>query len=704
MLLVGCVADPKPRLDLDNLDGGLDARIVDARAPDAPAAVDVGVDADQAVAEDAAFADAVAPPDRGPDAQPDMAVGLDSAVPAPDAALDAALPALDAQPDPDAAELDAALDPDAAEPDAAVLHPDADAPDADPDADVLEPDGALPDAAVAPTRFITGQAEAADDRVAVTVQGGGRSVDAVDGRFRLGPLPAGEIELRFSAPAHQTERRTVVLAEDADLALEEAQLLYRGTRVAQSASRLYFRFDDAWLLWEADGSLALTELPLIAPRVLIEDNHEVMLGFVPGEDAVVVRRRTMPGLAGDLDLVPLDGSDPTALFVEAQPWVRWVGGEAMAMVHTRDALSRLEVVVPGEATRVLAEGVPWLLVTQLADGLLAWAALSEDGERFDLFLGDLDGAPPQQITEPESRATDAFLSTTPDRAGLLWLTPEHTLWRWTPDGGAEALADTVLASPRPRFLADGRLLFWRAGETAQSLFVLEPEGERLLVAEATSSTFQPVGVGFFVVQPGVGLWHGTFDGPALGTVIPAEAVVYRVSFGGALALADGQAVRYVVGGEASAIEGLPGGLSQLGTTRGGATVWAAAERTLWWIPGPGQPGAAAIVVADAPSAALRGARSGDALYVTDADGWRRVNVPPDDAPDVVFDARVARISQVLAGDTLLTYDADDALWQIDGFTGEGFGWAEHVTRIWRSGRGGWTAYTCDRGLFLVPTP
>lgn len=596
---------------------------------------------------------------------------------------------LDAAPIDDAAPLDARFD----------VGPDLDAaPDGQ-----LEPDadpGPVPDGG--PTgRFVVGMARAADGISEVTVRAGGVVTRAAaDGRFRLGPLEADEIVLRFSAPDHQTEEISLALPDPGDTPLPEPMVLYRGVRIGEAATgRLIFRFDEEWFLWEVDDRLLATPTPELDVRVLAPEQHEVFLGFAADGDAVFTRRRTMPGIAGDIDQRPLDGSPATPLFVEAQPWVREVGPYRLAMVETREALSRLEATRTGEEPRALATGVPWLLVTTLADDQVAWAA-GEAGD-FGVFVAALDGGAPIQVSPPDGPTADAFLLTTPDRRGLVWISPTGALWRWPGEGAAERLADDVATSPRPRLLRDGRVLFARREGAQASFHLWTPDGTRRVVDGARPSPALLIGETLYADRPEAGLWSGELAGPDGQHVLDPPVETFMSSGGGVLALIDGAAWRYRpdTGAEALGADGL----TQLGFAPLGGTAWQAETGRLWFVPGPGVPGEA-TVIAEADRPGRINAPGGGAIYALNGgDIWARVPLPPGDGAPVRFDRPLASLITVGA-DGLLGQDADAALWAIDPHTGASVGWALNVDDVQTSARNGWVAYTCDRGTFLAPWP
>ncbi len=658
LLLLGC-DDPRPRHDPDPRDGSPEAT-----------SIDEGLDSVEA-----------GPTDVGP--------MLDSA--------------LQDRPTPDSGPFDARRRdgpvPDGPVPDGPVADgpvPDGPVPDG-PVPDGPVPDGPAPvDAGLEPV--VSGLAHAADARERVTVTASELRVETDElGRFEL-PLPAGRHTLRFAAPNHQEEALEIDVGPDG-LAVEEEVVLYRGRRLSRGEpGRALFRFDDGWLLWDEGDVLYDTRTEPVERRVLVASEHEVVIGFAPGEESVVTRIRTELGLAGDLYLVPLDGAPRTRLLIEAQPWARWVRDRILGMVHTREALSELRSVVPGEGSRLLADGVPWLLVTTLAEGEIAWV---EGGPiEFDVFRGSVDGEQRMQISPPEAPASDRLLLLTPGARGVLWLTPDDALWRWEPALGAVHLADDVLESPRPSFRRDGRLRFWREdAQGADALYLHDGADARLLVDGAAGRSYSEIGDAYFVERPGRGLWRGTFDGEGADLVEGAAASI-RTSGGGVVALVDGVAWRVDgehperVGGE---------GLTALTSATGGGTAWRQEDRTLWYVPGPGTDTPLTRIAEGSDGPQRVAERGGEAIYARGGEGgFYRVPLPATE-PVVRFEREVTALTPIDAA-RLLGRDPDGALWQIDPRTGEAFGWARGVTRVIPSVRRGYVAYVCDRGLFLAPTP
>lgn len=707
--LGACIEEPRPRHEVEDTE--------DASEPDVSVGVQDAGDGDarspDATQDDAARPDARPSADLGPDRGPGFDEGPPDGAP-PDAIVQDAAPVADEGADQDPidfevfdvlfpvdGDLDGGLE------DAEVIGEDA-------SADAAE--DAAEDAAVV-LGAVTGVAIAADERVPVRVRGAAAEVVAdAQGRFRLAPLPPGRLALQFSAPGHQTETVVVTVpAEGGEVQLDAPVHLYRGVRVAAEADAngLVWRFDEAWLVWTVGDRLAGSPVPQPAPRTLVASGHEVLLSFSPDGTAVAARHRTQPGIAGDIDLVPLDGSPPVRLFVEAQPWVRWLGDQVLAMVHTRDALSRLEVVRPGEAPRLVREGVPWLLVTDLVDGQVAFAA--GEPPAFEVFTVDLNAAQlaPRLASAPDGGTVDAWLGNSPGRTGLLWVDDTDVLWRFEPEDGPEALVDGVLVSPRPRYLADGRLVFWRAGATAEDLWLFDGVEERRLVRDTRGSTFVTVGDGFYVNADGRGVWHGDF-GPAnaqgeVGRLaVPGLNTPFIVSGGGLVALADGAAWRYTPGAAGGEALG-PTGLGGLQATVSGATAFAGATGSLWWLPGPGLDLRPVALSMGAPDQSRMATRDRTGLYHPTAQGWVRSDLPPAAGAAVRrYDPPVRAIAELLPAEQLLTIDpADATLYAVDALDASPAGrvrWAWNARLVRGGPRGRLVAYVCDRGLFVVPLP
>lgn len=664
------------------------------RADPEPADAQGGVDAGDATPPD------FGPTDRGPtdgapppDARLDAATPADAAVPADAAALDATpidQAGIDASPadlgDGDGGSLDGAVD--------AAL---ADIGPGSPDLGL--PDGSAPDRGVV-GGFVEGEARAADRAVRATISGGGRAVQAdADGRFRLGPLPAGPVELTISAPQHQSLTRAVEIEVDAIAALDAPVLLYRGQRIGPAAGdQLRFSFDGAWLIWSEADALHARPTDLGLPVELLPRGFEVFLGFVPGREAIAVRRRVVAGLAGDIDVIDLADGRREGLFSEAQPWVRWRGEAALGMVGTRDGLSQLMIGRPGGAPRMLAEGVPWLLVTDLVDGEPAWVQQGADG--FDVWRGG-DAIPATPVA-PGFSSSDAFLMTTPGRTGLLWLSPDGALIRWEPETGAQRLAEAVRASPRPRFIPQG-LLFWRddpAEPGLERLVLLDEGGERALIGAVDSATFSLAGDRYYVTRPEDGLWTGTLAG-APARLIPGERIQFTLQGPGVIALVDGEAWWAIPGG--LALNTALGGLTTLQGLSVGATAWQAGQPeggTLWWLPGPDQAAPPMPIVRGAPRARRTVEPGNAAVFALGADGYLRAPIPPG-MPQTAF-AEVVTEIVVISAQALLGWQPDGWLHAIDPRAGEATGWAASVSRVELSSDRRFVAYVSDRGTFLVP--
>ena len=666
---LGC-DEAKPRLDPDQVDAAVGS---DARAPADGGAFDLAL-------RDAAHRDARRPDARVPDGAPaDMERADEHRGGEPDSAPDAVV--FDAAPE------DTAVDgpPDADLPDVSVIDY-----EVQPDA---EPDQAAPDAGA--VVLVSGVARAADQRLRVTVRGGGAEAETdADGRFEIAAAPG--TELRFSAPDHETLSRVVDGPELAD-----EVYLYRGVRISRGQpGRILFRFDDSWLLWDEGDVLYATRTDPIERNALVPENHEVVIGFAPGEESIVTRKRTEPGIAGDLYLVPLDGSPQTRLLVEAQPWARWQRDRILGMTHTREALSELRSVRPGEPDGLLAEGVPWLLVTSLRDGRIVWAEGGPDA--FDVYRGTVDGEEKRRLNPPEAQASDRMLTTT-QGAGVMWLTPGGELWRFEEAWDeARHLADDVIENPRPRFLAADLLLFWRNGANGlQSLHLHDGEGERLLVDGVRASSYLQQD-GYFLEQPGNGLWHGTLEPPYEGGIIvPGQAVEIAANDFGIIAVADGVAWRVATGlREAWRLGG--DGLSAVQGCCSGATAWRQADRSLWYLP------SARVDFLDGPLRIAEGADQpvrirapeGSGVYTRGGEGGFYSVLFPALEP-VLFERELVTMTSVDIG-RALGRDINGDLWQVDPRDGTSFGWARDVASLRVSVRRGYAAYFSDRGLYLAP--
>jgi hypothetical protein len=712
--------DVRARRDValyEDLGRGGDALAVDTGGPGPADALTRAGDARAMRADGSPPADADAEPTGEADGEPRPA--FDAEAPAdPDGGL-APGPDGGLAPDPDGG---LAPDPDGGLPPGADggLPP-------DPDGGLPpDPDGGLPpdpDAGPGPEVFLTGVIRPADERTPVVVEapalGLRTRAGAPDFTFTLGPLPADTpVVLRASAAAHQTETLQYTPEPGAPAVLPEPFWLYRGVRVSDDvgAERLFFGGGDDWLLWPTGDALSVA--PVAADpagpgpgRVLVPSAYELFLGFTPGPDdlAAVVRRRGEPGLAGDIEVFPLAAGarpDHRTLFQEAQPWLRWIDDRALALVRTRQALSQLVIAAPGGPITPLADGVPWLLVTRLQSGEIAYAAgLAPE---YAVRLDALDGRPPRTVSPPEGPAGDAFLSTSPDGRRLYWRTPGGTLWVY--DRAADAarpLADDVAATPRPTLLADGGVYFWRGAPEAADLFVYEPgeDAERRRAAAVDARTFYPTADGFFVTAGGRGLLHGLragADDAAL--AVPGAAIQFAVTGPGAIVLADGVAFTFVPGAGATRRGG--DGLSRLEIAPTGATAWQADAGRLMYVPGPGRAGEVQRLTlggAASPERVTEPAR--EAIYVRDVGPWRRVLLPPGSGADVEFSADATRLLPLDAA-RVLGADEEGTLRLFDPDTGAATGWARNVDvragLIERGPLRRFAAYACDRGIFVVP--
>ena len=646
--LLACDDEARPRVEVEP-DAAADSAWIDAALLDAALL-------------DAALLDA-APLDAAPlDAAPLDAALLDAS-PLDASPLDAA--PLDASP------LDAALF-DAALFDAAL-------------------DAAPLDAEVPVLTALSGEARAADQRLEVTVRLGDARTVTVDGTWRL-DAPPGRWILTFEAPEHEVITREVVV--EAGPQVVEPVLLYRGTRLGPPAGGLV-QFIGDQVLWSEGDTLLASPTAAVAPRTLIERGFELLLGTSPAQDAVVARLQGAPGIAGDLVVVALADGAQQSLFEEAQPWVRWQpDGSVMGMVQTREALSRLVVGRPAQPARVLAEGVPWLLVTELADGTPVWAERAENGFEINGLRGD--GAVPLAPGFPSS---DAFLSTTPGRTGLIWLSPTGELVRYEPDQ-TRVLAPDVLPTPRPRFVGQ-RLVFFRAddaGPGLRQIHLLDGAGARLLLDAAEGDSLAVVGDRWYATRPDDGLWTGTLAGEPGVRVLPGNVVRFLPEGPGVVALADGAAWRLVPGRAAEPLQ--VDGLAQLSPVPTGATAWQAATRSLWYLPGPERALPPSALVEGAPRANRVLEPGGRALYVLGAQGFFRAPLPPG-APTTAFEVETTTLAPIDAT-RLLGWQEGQALHQIDPRTGAAFGWAASVTRVVPHPAGTFAVYVSDRGTYLAP--
>ena len=640
--------------------------------------------------------DAAMPDGRDAEPRPDGGVIVDMRVLADEGVGDATLPDSG-----DSADRGATIDPDAGlSLDAALADEGVARPDADVEGDEgVDPDrGVDPDAAQ-PGGFITGVAQAADGRTPVDVAVGAvQARTNAAGAFRIGPLPAGPITLTISAERHQSLSRDVDVPEQGEQALDEAILLYRGRRIGPAAgSQLRISSDDAWIIWSQDDALwrrgtAVGDQPLeLLPRAF-----EVFLGFVPGLPQIAIRRRVEAGLAGNIEVVDLIEGDRQQIFEEAQPWLRWRGESALGMIGTRDGLSTLALGTPGEIARPLGVGVPWLLVTELADGSPAWAQRRDDDAGFDIWRGGVAQA--AERISGALTASNAFLSTTPGRTGLLWISPEGALTRWEPETGPRVIAVDAIASPRPRFLAGERVLFWRADVDEpglEHLFMLDADGERSVIAGVDANSLRIVGERYYIVRPDDGLWTGDLAG-APSRLIAGGRVEFATQGAGVIALVDGIAHTAIPGGPAMNL-GVEG-LSTLQALNLGATAWQADGGRLWWVPGPDQAAPATPLVEGAPRARLTVERGNAAVYVLGAEGYFRAPIPP--GPATLFAEPLSEITSISEG-LALGYTSGAWLYGVEPATGTVTGWAPIVDRIVVSGSRRLVTYVSDRGTFLV---
>ena len=575
-------------------------------------------------------------------------------------------------------------------------------PDLETRSDSAVGDGDLPHR----LRFIEGIALAADHETPVRVRAGAQTVIAEpDGAFVLGPLQAGAWVVEFEATEHQSETLEVHVPEDTDVALQAPMVLYRGQRVGLGLpTALRFGGRDEWLVWAQGTTLYGSATGPPETRALVAEDHEILIGFVPGGQAVTVRRRTEPGVAGDIDLIPLDGEAPVPLFRQAQPRVLWVADRALALVETDAGLSRLASVVPGEAAVILAEEVPRLVVATLNDGTLVWTAGSGPGA--GVWRGAADGSWSEIVSRPTGPASSAFLMTTPQRTGVMWLDPDGGLWRWTLDGGEIRLAQAVSASPRPQFLAHGDVLFWRAEPAGtHTAFVWEQgAGQRLLVVGADGHSLRITAEIFHVVRPGRGLYRGHLDGSGSERLLEGVVDGFTTYWNGVIALMEGALWRYTdrVGPEWLGDDGRDA-LSTLQSAPFGATAWFAPGGILWWIPSPGRPGVPTVLVEGADRLGRSTAYGGTGLYVLGPEGYRFVALPPRPDGEVRFDAHLVQIQSVDEA-RVLGLDEQGGLWQVNPLTGQAFGWASQVRLLTPSPGRGFAAYVCDRGVFLAPIP
>ncbi len=688
---------PRVRQDLDFYeDAGVDAAAggaadsgltTDARAPTPTPADALAPDARPPETNDA-----LAPDARPP--EPNDAVAPDAAGPAPDARV--TLP--DVAQGPDVGQVTADAAPDAS----ADAAPDAGAPP--------PPDAADPP----PMLMLRGTAHAADplEPVVVTDLNSGLSTTTQppSNAFALGPLaPGAEAALVFSAAHHQSESLVWAPTPAAPDTLAEDVLLYRGRRISPetTATRPFFAPDEDYLLYTVGESLAIagTGADAAAARLLVPDAYELFLGYTPDGSSAVARRRNRPGLAGDVDAYPLAGGPPQPLFEEAQPWVRWLDDRALGMEHTQAALSRLVLGRPGGPKTVLAEGVPWLLVTRMQSGAVAYA--SGAAPRYPVALDALGAGAPRVVSPNGDEAGDGFLMTSPDNRRLYWRTPEGALQMYSQDTDTSVtLAENVLASPRPLVQPGGTVFFWR-GQAAghEDLYVLGGAAdavERRRAVDVDGRTLVTTVDGFYVAAPGRGLLHGLRDaGPEAGVVVPGQTVQFVTSGPGVIALADGHAWTHVPGNPPTDRGGA--GLAQLEIAPRGATAFAGGGvNRLFYVPAPDLPGDVFPLAGGRPMPQRVTEPARSAVYVRDAGGWLNWTLPPSaDAPGRPFGSDAERTLPVTP-EWVMQLDAAGALWAAPTDAERRVPWAWHVQTLERSPQRALAAYVCDRGVFVVP--
>jgi hypothetical protein len=572
----------------------------------------------------------------------------------------------------------------------------------------------LPDASEPPPGlFLRGTAHAADpsEPVVVTDLNSGLSTatQPPDDSFALGPLaPGAEAALVFSAVHHQSESLVWAPTPAAPDTLAEDVLLYRGRRISPetTATRPFFAPDEDYLLYTVGEALAIAGTgDDAAARLLVPDAYELFLGYTPDASSAVVRQRNRPGLAGDISAFPLAGGPPQPLFEEAQPWVRWLDDRALGMEHTQAALSRLVLGRPGGPKTVLAEGVPWLLVTRLQSGAVAYA--SGAAPRYPVALDTLDGAAPRVLSANGDEAGDGFLMTSPDNRRLYWRTPEGALQMYSQDADTTVtLAEDVLASPRPTVQPGGTVFFWRGmGAGHEDLYVLGGAAdavERRRAVDVDGRTLVTTVDGFYVAAPGRGLLHGLRDaGPEAAVVVPGQTVQFVTSGPGVIALADGHAWTHIPGSPPTDRGGA--GLAQLEIAPRGATAFAGGGvNRVFYVPAPDLPGDVFALAAGRPMAQRVTEPARTAVYVRDAGGWLNWTLPASaDAPGRPFGFDAERTLPVTP-EWVMQLDAAGALWAAPTDAERSVPWAWHVQTLERSPRRELAAYVCDRGVFVVP--
>jgi len=495
----------------------------------------------------------------------------------------------------------------------------------------------------------------------------------LEGPFEIS-LPPGSWVVRFSAEGHQSEEIRVEIHAGELLRLEPL-LLFRGQRISRAApSRMFWRYDEAWFFWEEEGGFNFLSTTATQELHSLGAEYEVFIGHIPGEEAITLRFHGRPGLAGDLYRLPLEGGPPQLLFEEAQPWIRWIEGEALALTHTREALSRLERVQPGAPPQVLGEGVPWLMVTDLQGGRVAWMEAEVEGH--SIWISP--EGPGEQLRLAEG-ASSAFLMSYAGRTGLLW-SAGGDLLSW--DGQRSTiLAEEILESPPPRDY-QGLLLFWREGG---DLYALEEGAERLILEGAQPSSLRLYGPYFAAFRPEAGLEWGRLDG--------AERLLHPCD--SQLSLSLGETLFFVVDGvlfrsqEGAAAERLLDGVDDLLVHPPLGISVLAPE--LIFLPKEGAP----LPLAGVQRVLEPG---GGALYFQGAEGWQRQPLPTG-AASVPFGADLEEIwpvnSQRLMG------QAEGQLFSLDLNAGVRLLWAEGLERLLLSPRRGMLSYSSSRGLFLL---
>ncbi|MFZ4738498.1 MAG: hypothetical protein ACOYM9_21255, partial [Bradymonadia bacterium] len=619
---------------------------------------------------------------------------------------------------PDAALPDAAL-PDAALPDAAL--PDAALPDAAlPDAAL--PDAALPDVGVPPVGvFLVGTARAADERAPVEVCVGVSCTRTNAGRYSLGPLAGPQlVTVTFRADAHWTETAPVALPANGQVAGPVDVELERGVRVDDtdpSIRRLFFDADDRRIFVEAGGRLDMvdTQDPLPwSTRTIVPDLLDLYLGISPDESGLVARRANNGALDGVIALWPLAGGGPGfSLLVEARPPSLWSDGLFVASTRVRNGIGRLQANRPGGMANTLSQRHHVGRLTTLANGRLAWMAVDTlpEPDVNRVYVGSANGLESRQIGD-EPVTTD-YLVNTAGNVGLLWRSAAGALvWMRSPDDNPEQVLPAVSGLVAPVILPDGSALVWVpegpvdvAPYTARRIVFNRPgvaNQNLLLAAGLTASSARTGTAGLYAVRNGVGLVYAPYTAQPAAAVLggPAAGVAFEVvaSGAGAVLLADGRAVRHTPGAppEALGVDGLSG----LVPATGGALAWRAATRQRYWLPGPGQAGAARAVATNGEAEAYVVDPTFARVFARGADGWGAVQLPQGQR--VAFDRDVTRVLP-LDAQSALGLDPAGALRAFSGATGESYGWARGVDFVERSTDTAWVVYACDAGVFVVPT-